>query len=167
MVPILSGTSSSLERRCGRSCVESPLQHNVPYNFQIRLGLKTERSIATSSVAQRLATHATKRRIDSVTSGVLGASSRYSRCAPLPESARIGSPHPAARNSSHVPQATTMARPCSRSVELMPAGRMGSKSNPSQRRRAISLSLVVCFTRNFRRLFARASNAGLHGFSVM
>ena len=100
----------------------------------------------------------------------MGRSIRYIRCAPLPESARIGAGNPqtSVRNPV-ILRATSRAASCSSSVELIPAGRFGSISTASHRRSIISASAVVLASLGSRvsiRFARRERRAGLTGFRV-
>ena len=53
--PRTAGASMIRDIRCGHLAVESPLHAKVPYSFQIRAGLWTDRSTATASVPCRWA----------------------------------------------------------------------------------------------------------------
>jgi len=117
---------------------------------------------SASSVARQLFTSA-------VAASSFGRSMRYSRWAPLPESARIGSGKPSPASHRAISSAFARASPCSSSVLDTPLGRSGSMSIGSQRRRRISASLVVLSFLERRiliRFARRESRAGFTSFSV-
>ena len=146
-----SGASRMRARRCGRSGVWSPLAARVPYNFQIRAALKTPVSTLTGQACPLRSSNFSARALRQDSMRVLlaeslGRSTRYSRCAPLPESARTGRPQPWAVNQSRICSALTRAAACSASLLEIPAGRTGSRSTSIQRRTLMSGSAVVCLS---------------------
>lgn len=84
----------------------------------------------------------------------------------MPLSAAIEAGQPLSASHARTTLALSLAASFSGSLELTPAGRTGSMSMSSQRRRKMSRSVVVAWANCFALLFARASRAGLTGFRV-